>query len=117
MDYAVCMNGMTQLPGWIWDFIANLRLSITCRIMEEFRGLKWGALEPKHLDYKHAEVLFIGQSGSEVPGEGKHEGTSDEMEKLEGEDEVRVRHLEGDEAIFADLELDRKEFGGVESTW
>ncbi|KAI5837350.1 hypothetical protein DFP73DRAFT_487405 [Morchella snyderi] len=86
-------------------------------IMEEFRGLKWGALEPKHLDYKHAEVLFIGESGSEVPGEGKHEGTSDEMEKLEGEDEVRVRHLEGDEAIFADLELDRKEFGGVESTW
>lgn len=86
-------------------------------ILDEFRGLKWGALEPKHLDYKHTEVLFIGESGPEVPGEGEHKDTSEEMEKLEGEDEVRVRHLEGDGAVFADLELDRKEFGGVESTW
>lgn len=82
--------------------------------MDEFQGLRWGALEPKHLDYKHAEVLFIGEKG--VP-EGGHEATIEEMERLKDEDEMRVRHLNGNEAVFVDLELDKKEFAGIGSTW
>lgn len=83
--------------------------------MDEFRDLKWGPLEPKHLDYKHAEVLFIGQH--EIPEEGEHKATTEEMERLEDEDGVRVKHLDGNEAVFADLELDKKEFVEIESTW
>lgn len=83
--------------------------------MGEFRGLKWGTLHPKHLNYKHAEVLFIGEN--RVPKEGEHGATNEEMEELEDEDEERVKHLNGNEAVFADLELDRKGFVGIESTW
>lgn len=85
------------------------------RIMDEFHGLRWGALEPKHLDYKHAEALFIGEK--EIPKEGEHKATMEEMEKLEGEDEIRIKHLNGNEAVFADLELDKKEFSEIGSTW
>lgn len=85
------------------------------RIMDEFRGLRWGALEPKHLDYKHAEVLFIGEKV--IPKGGEHKDTMEEMEKLEDEDEMRVKHLGGDGAVFVDLELDRKEFVEIGSMW
>lgn len=83
--------------------------------MGEFNDLRWGPLKPKHLDYKHAEVLFIGESS--IPKEGEHKATIEEMEKLEGEDEIRVKHLHGNEAVFADLELDKKEFSAIGGTW
>lgn len=83
--------------------------------MDEFQGLRWGALEPKHLDYKHAEVLFIGEK--EIPEGGEHEATVEEIKRLEDEDKMRVRHLNGNEAVFVDLELDKKEFAEIGSTW
>ena len=61
--------------------------------MDEFRDLKWGAVQPKHLDYKNAEVLFIGEKS--FPETGDHEATAEELNLLEEEDEKRVAHLEG----------------------
>jgi hypothetical protein len=61
--------------------------------MEEFRGLRWGAVQPKHLDYQNAEILFIGEKS--FPHEGDHEGTAEELDLLEEEDEKRVAHLKG----------------------
>lgn len=62
--------------------------------MGEFGGLKWGPLQPKHLDYKNSEILFIGEK--QFPEEGEHEGTEQELSKLEYEDEARVKHLNGE---------------------
>lgn len=90
-------------------------MCISVRIMDEFRGLRWGPLEPKHLDYKHAEVLFIGEK--EIPSGGELDAIVEEMEKLEDEDEMRIKHLNGNDAVFVDLELDKKEFAEIGSTW
>lgn len=98
------------------SFITNRNIAdvYSVRIMDGFHGLKWGTLEPKHLDYKHAEVLFIGEK--EVP-RGEHDAIMEEMENLEDEDEMRVKHLNGNEAVFVDLELDKKGFAEIKSTW
>jgi hypothetical protein len=61
--------------------------------MDEFHELKWGAVQPKHLDYKNAEILFIGEKS--FPQESEHKGTADELLQLEEEDERRVAHLDG----------------------
>ncbi len=69
-------------------------------IMTEFRDLRWMPLQPKLLDYVNTQFLLIGESrgvdGATVDEteEGK-EGVKEEMEKLEGEDEIRVKGLSG----------------------
>ncbi|KAF8537104.1 hypothetical protein BDD12DRAFT_746177 [Trichophaea hybrida] len=83
-------------------------------IMEEFRGLKWGAVQPKHLDYQNTEILFIGEKN--FPHEGDHKRTA-ELDLLEEEDEKRVAHLKGSESVFSDLELNKKDFLGIQTTW
>jgi len=83
-------------------------------IIEEFRGLRWGSVQPKHF-VKNAEFLFIGER--KFPEDGDHEGTADEVAQLEEEDEKRISHLKGDESVFADLELSQKEFMGIQTTW
>ncbi len=61
--------------------------------MDEFRGLRWMPLQPKHLDYPNAQLLLIGDShGLDNATEALDR---EEMEKLEGEDEIRVKHLKG----------------------
>jgi hypothetical protein len=60
--------------------------------------------QPKHLDYPNAQILLIGEGQGDVEKatkpqpddekEGK-EMPIEEMEKLEGEDEIRVKHLKG----------------------
>ena len=73
------------------------------RIMREFRGLRWMPLQPKHLDYPNAQFLIIGESRGldhatkAMDSDQKHgrETPLEEMEKLEGEDEIRVKHLKG----------------------
>ena len=60
-------------------------------------------LQPKLLDYVHTQFLLIGESGgidnalqTQKEDEGKdHETPHEEIEKLEGEDEIRVKHLKG----------------------
>jgi hypothetical protein len=103
------------------------------RIMDEFEGLKWGPVMPHHLDYQNAEVLFIGEK--HFPDSGGHQETGDELAQLEDEDEKRVKHLDGEympfdgsfyvscltmagsESVFADLELSKKDFLRVQTTW
>jgi hypothetical protein len=112
------------------------------RIIEEFRGLRWMPLQPKHLDYPNAQLLIIGESrgldhATEALDMDQRHGKEtplEEMEKLEGEDEIRVKHLKGkrphqhcsrqdansgvgDDAIFADLGLSSKEYPKVLTTW
>jgi hypothetical protein len=70
-------------------------------IMEEFRDLRWMPLQPKLLDYVNTQFLLIGESVEKategLPRDEKQgkDGVLEEMERLEGEDEVRVRHLKG----------------------
>ena len=96
--------------------------------MDEFRSLRWMPLQPKHLDYDNAQFLLIGESdhfekATEQPSrDEKGEITTplQEMEKLEDQDQIRVRHLKGDDAVFADLGISKKELGsgeGLKSTW
>ena len=70
-------------------------------LLDEFRGLRWKPLEPKYLDYENAQFLIIGESfdhATEQRPKDEREGNAapeEEMEKLEGEDEIRVKHLKG----------------------
>lgn len=62
--------------------------------------------QPKHLDYANSQFLLIGEEQGGVEKatkpqprdekEGKDKPL-EEMEKLEGEDEIRVKHLKGAE--------------------
>ena len=60
-------------------------------------------LQPKLLDYENTQFLLIGESGgienALVPQDqdqkNNTETPQEEMEKLEGEDEIRVKHLKG----------------------
>jgi hypothetical protein len=73
------------------------------RIMDEFRGRRWMPLLPKHLDYPSAQLLLIGESRGlgqateALDRDQRHDKETplEEMEKLEGEDEIRVKHLKG----------------------
>jgi hypothetical protein len=84
------------------------------RIVEEFRGLRWMPLQPKHLDYPNAQLLIIGESRGldhateALDRDQKHgkETPLEEMEKLEGEDEIRVKHLKG-KRIHQTIVVDR----------
>lgn len=104
-------------------------------------------LQPKHLDYLNTQFLVIGepqgldkatQPQSQDEKEGK-EKPLEEMEKLEGEDEIRVKHLKGmgslcglctifrcslaanhslgDDAVFADLHISAEEYPKMQTTW
>ena len=62
-------------------------------------------LEPKLLDYENTQFLIIGHNEESVdkatvpqPEDEKadKEEPKEEMEKLEREDELRVKHLEGE---------------------
>jgi hypothetical protein len=95
-------------------------------IMEEFRNLRWMPLQPGLLDYEGAQMLFMGEDygklgkavevpdGAEEPGK---ETPLEELEKLEGEEEIRVHHLKDDDPIFEDLALSSKEHKGIQSSW
>ncbi|KIX00833.1 uncharacterized protein Z518_09898 [Rhinocladiella mackenziei CBS 650.93] len=92
-------------------------------ILDDFRGLRWKPLEPKYLDYVNTQFLLIGKSFDHATEEWprdereNNETPQEEMEKLEGEDEIRVEHLKGDDAVFTDLGITAKEFPKVPTTW
>lgn len=60
-------------------------------------------LQPKHLDYPNTQLLIIGESHGldhateALDRDQRHDKETplEEMEKLEGEDEIRVKHLNG----------------------
>lgn len=72
-------------------------------LLDEFRSLRWKPLEPKFLDYVNTQFLLIGEShhydkATEGRPKDEREGNGipeEEIEKLEGEDEIRVKHLKG----------------------
>lgn len=73
-------------------------------LMNEFRSLRWAPLKPDHLNYESCQFLMIGEGekGLEKATEAQQEDTKndkmepqEELEKLEGEDEIRVEHLKG----------------------
>ena len=75
-----------------------------CRILDEFRSLRWMPLQPKLLDYENTQFLVIGSGVEDLSKatdqqakDEKHEKDTplEEMEKLEHEDELRVEHLKG----------------------
>ena len=95
-------------------------------IMNEFRGLRWMPVAPKHLDYANAQFLLIGEGQDNVDKalepsnkDEKHgkDKPEEEMEKLEHEDELRVDHLHGDDTIFDDLGVSQKDYPKVRTTW
>lgn len=71
-------------------------------------------LQPKHLDYVHTQFIVIGegqgsvdkatQPQSQDEKDGK-EKPIEELEKLEGEDEIRVKHLKGVQHLQVILHL------------
>ena len=83
-------------------------------------------LAPKHLDYANAQFLLIGESRgveaateqkeSDAKKNGEKETVLEELEKLEGEDEIRVRHLESEDAVFEDLKLFGDDFK-MQTSW
>ncbi len=82
------------------------------RILDEFRSLRWMPLQPKHLDYGNAQILIIGEGQGSVDKATQPQAQDEklgkekpveEMEKLEGEDEIRVKHLKGVEYSLVSL--------------
>ena len=69
------------------------------RILDEFRTLRWGPLQPKHLEYENCQFLLIGHKdhsfAKATETDDKEADPKEEIEKLSGEDERRVEHLEG----------------------
>ena len=71
------------------------------RIIEEFRGLAWSEVKPNYLDYPNAQFLLIGEDSAKAIKATKKDQKQDkespkaELEKLEHEDELRVKHLDG----------------------
>lgn len=103
---------LPQGPDWPKEF------------QEEFRGLRWMPVQPKHLEYANAQVLIIGESsGVDKASEGKDEKeegketAAEELEALEGEDHERVEGLKGDDAVFADLKTNHEQYHGLQTTW
>ncbi|KAF2687889.1 tetrapyrrole biosynthesis, uroporphyrinogen III synthase [Lentithecium fluviatile CBS 122367] len=92
-------------------------------IVEEFRGLAWSEVKPKYLDYPNAQFLLIGEkldhAAEPTTKDKKHgrEAPKEELEKLEHEDELRVEHLQGDDSVFDDLKISKKDYPKVPTTW
>lgn len=69
-------------------------------ILQEFRGLRWLPLQPKFLEYENAQFLLIGESDPDhalepQSGDKDKDDPKEELEKLEGEDEIRIKNLKG----------------------
>ncbi len=74
------------------------------RILDEFRSLRWMPLQPKLLDYENTQFIVIGEGIGELDKATEQQADDEkqekdtpleEMEKLEHEDELRVKHLKG----------------------
>ncbi|KAL1593960.1 hypothetical protein SLS60_010694 [Paraconiothyrium brasiliense] len=93
------------------------------RFIEEFRGLAWSEVKPKYLDYANTQILLIGErtdkafEGTQKDQKHDKDTPQEELEKLEHEDELRVEHLHGNDSIFDDLDISRKEYSQVPTTW
>ena len=71
------------------------------RIIDEFRGLAWAEVKPEYLDYENTQILLIGENTKKAVEPTKKDqkqgkvAPKEELEQLEHEDELRVKHLHG----------------------
>ncbi|KAI7503284.1 hypothetical protein KC367_g1740 [Hortaea werneckii] len=94
-------------------------------ILDEFGSRGWLPTKPQHLDYANACTLLIGESSALDALEAKPQDAQDEnketpveeIEKLEHEDEIRIEHMKGDDTVYADLGISKKDYPTVKSTW
>lgn len=92
-------------------------------IISEFRNLAWSEVKPKYLDYEYCQILLIGEEVDSAVEPTKKDQKDDketpqeELEKLEHEDELRVQHLHGDDSVFDDLKIGKKEYSQIPTTW
>ncbi|KAI2775940.1 hypothetical protein F4815DRAFT_372309 [Daldinia loculata] len=95
-------------------------------LQDGFRGLRWVATQPKHLDYVNTQFLLIGESSgikkATEPQRGQKDGQEDpveELEKLEDEDTHRMESLPGDDsaAIFGDLHVRAQDYPKLQTTF
>ncbi|KAI0846011.1 hypothetical protein F5Y00DRAFT_272373 [Daldinia vernicosa] len=95
-------------------------------VQDEFRGRRWIATQPKHLDYVNTQFLLIGEkSGIQKATEpqkgqkGDYEDPVEELEKLEDEDTHRMKSLPGDDsaAIFQDLHVRAQDYPKLQTTF
>ena len=104
--------------------------SLFPRIQSEFSSLRWTATKPHHLDVPNCQFLLIGSSSGldaanpstdekDKSSATNEETPTEEIEKLEHEDEMRVEGLKGDEseAIFRDLGISAKGYPKVQTTF
>lgn len=72
-------------------------------IIQEFRGLAWSEVKPKYLDHEYCQILLIGEDTEKAveptQKNARHhkETPKEEIEQLEHEDELRVKHLKGEQ--------------------
>ncbi|KAF2876793.1 tetrapyrrole biosynthesis, uroporphyrinogen III synthase [Massariosphaeria phaeospora] len=92
-------------------------------IIEHFRGLAWSEVKPKYLDYPNAQILLIGEDletatePTTKDTRAKKETPKEELEQLEREDHLRVKGLRGDDSVFEDLRISKKDYPQVPTTW
>ncbi|KAK5105470.1 hypothetical protein LTS08_001747 [Lithohypha guttulata] len=92
-------------------------------IQSIFGGLRWAPMRSDMLNYEGCQFLMIGEDGGldsateAQAGDENKKDAKEELEKLEGEDEVRIEHLKGDDAIFADLGTNAKDYPSLQTTW
>lgn len=96
-------------------------------VLSDFDGRAWMPLQKaEYLDYANAQMLLIGESEEkfeaalEPTDKHRHrekETPKEELERLEDEDQIRVEHLHGDETVFDDLHVSKREYPDVMTTW
>ncbi|KAF2436184.1 tetrapyrrole biosynthesis, uroporphyrinogen III synthase [Tothia fuscella] len=96
-------------------------------IIDDFRNLAWMPVHKStYLDYPNAQLLLIGEGQNEFGAaveaaekdKKKDKETPQEvLEELEDEDQLRVEHLHGDDSVFDDLHINKKDYPSVMTTW
>ena len=103
-------------------------LTHVIRIADAFGSLRWRPSQPEHFNYPNSQILLIGESSGldkatqpddSDKGKADVEEPIEEMEKLEDEDTHRMERLgDGDsEAIFADLQVDARQYPKLLTTF
>ncbi|QDS71697.1 hypothetical protein FKW77_008337 [Venturia effusa] len=96
--------------------------------IDDFGGLAWMPIhKAEYLDYPNAQILLIGEGqdkfGQALEATDKDkkddnkESAEDELEKLEDEDQIRIDHLHGEDSVYDDLHISKKDYPSLMTTW
>ncbi|OOF96720.1 hypothetical protein ASPCADRAFT_206897 [Aspergillus carbonarius ITEM 5010] len=95
-------------------------------VREKFGDYRWVPVQPEFIDYPNAQFLMVGEATDDLGKAGtaeegdkqaNEEQPSDELEKLEQENEERIEGLRGNDTIYEDLGLEAKKYPKVPTTW